>query len=378
MKRTKSMFLKFENIPNREHSLDYFLKKENNNLDLIRLILSFFVIYSHAFVISPPSPVENYEFLIKITGLNYVSFGGIAVKTFFLISGVLVTSSLISNKNITNYILSRLFRLLPAFYITISLSAILAFFLSSFSAAEYFKSKELIQYISKTAQLNIQYNLPGVFENNSYKAFNGSLWSIPFEIKAYLYLLVAYSFSLAFGKHKKIFIGVIALSLIVEPLSPFKGAIIAKSENPDIYLLYPLFSIGVILSLLKKTVQLKHLLIAVCALFITFLLTTKSQEKIILINMIIPLTLFLLSLPTYGYLRLKNDISYGVYLWAFPIQQTIAIYLPSQPWMNMTLGFIISCFFGYISCLFVEKPAMHILKKATNHSSIQNDTTPSI
>lgn len=173
-------------------SIEQFIKRDNNNLDLIRVLCAYFVIYAHAFVLSP-SDGSN-DILYKLTSLGYVSFGGVAVKTFFLISGLLVTNSLLSNGNIAKYISSRFFRVYPAFFVTVLISTLLIGpFMSNLSLSDYLSSREVWGYITKTLKFDVQYNLPGVFESNNLRAVNGSLWTIPMEVKAYFYLLLILS-----------------------------------------------------------------------------------------------------------------------------------------------------------------------------------------
>lgn len=86
-----------------------YLKKDNNNLDVIRLILASMVIYGHA-----PCFIDatgRSDFIARI--LHFTYSGNLAVITFFLISGLLVSNSLFSKKNWKVYLVSRLFRLLP-------------------------------------------------------------------------------------------------------------------------------------------------------------------------------------------------------------------------------------------------------------------------
>jgi peptidoglycan/LPS O-acetylase OafA/YrhL len=340
-----------------------FLKKETNNLDLIRLLLAIFVIYSHALVISPPAHSGNHEFLIKITGLNYVSFGGVAVKTFFLISGMLVTSSILDNRNILKYITSRFFRIIPAFVVTVILSSFLASLLSTDGMMKYFKSPILYDYISNTLKMDIRYYLPGVFENNPYKAFNGSLWSIPLEIKCYLYLLYIYIISSIVPKGRVILM-IFSLLIIIEPFLHISRHLI-KTDNPDIYLLYPFFSIGVLLATLKEKLKVSCFPSLACISLLFYFLSGSQSIKIAMINITFSLLLIYLSSLSFfiKQIRMKYDISYGVYLWAFPIQQAIELLLKKDAITNFVFSLLLSVIFGVISFKYIECPFINIGRK---------------
>lgn len=344
-------------------SIEQFIKRDNNNLDLIRVLCAYFVIYAHAFVLSP-SDGSN-DILYKLTSLGYVSFGGVAVKTFFLISGLLVTNSLLSNGNIAKYVSSRFFRVYPAFFVTVLISTLLIGpFMSNLSLSDYLSSREVWGYITKTLKFDVQYNLPGVFESNNLRAVNGSLWTIPMEVKAYFYLLLIYICSLAFGPYKKPLIGLVSLAILVEPFTPLKGHLIAKSDDPSIYLLYPFFSAGCLLALLKDRLTTNTLLITAVLSFVGFLAVSDEKYRTALFYLFFTMSLlYISSLKLIRKIRIGDDISYGVYLWAFPIQQATASFIIGMPYVNISISVILSSILAYISFKFIESPAMNFNRK---------------
>jgi len=84
--------------------------------------------------------------------------------------------------------------------------------------------------------------------------------------------------------------------------------------------------------------------------------------------------LYCASTPYMKRLRIKNDISYGIYLWAFPIQQVIASIFVASPYINMSISMIASSIFAYLSFKWIESPAMKINKRLQkNYVSLQSD-----
>lgn len=359
-------------------SLGQFLEKGNNNLDLIRIACAFFVIYSHSFPISPFG--DSNDILYKITLQGYISFGGVAVKTFFLISGMLVTNSLLSNGKPLTYVSSRFFRVYPAFVTTILITAlIIAPVISNLPLRNYYSSTETWRYILNNLRMNIHYTLPGVFTENKLNAVNGSIWTIPFEIKAYFYLLLIYLFSLLTGSYRKHFIAMISLAIIIEPLTPFKGVMIAKSADPSVYLLYPFFAAGCLLSILKNKINNYGLLFLSILSLIAYLASHAEIYKLASFYAFSSLLLvFLASTAMIQKLKIKNDISYGVYLWAFPVQQIIASTSISSPYMNVFIAILISSAAGYISFIYIEKPCMKLNKRImqNNYRQISSNLKP--
>ncbi|NIF46976.1 acyltransferase [Enterobacter sp. Ap-1006] len=336
-----------------------FIKKDNNNLDFIRLLCAYFVIYSHAYVLAPSFGSD--DILYKTFQLGDIGFGSIAVKTFFLISGILITNSLMSGGNLFSFVISRFARIYPAFFVVVVISAtVIGPLVSTLSLSDYFSSNEVWLYISKTLRLNIQYLLPGVFNNNALPAINGSIWTIPMEVKAYLYLMLTYLLSMVFGHYKKYFIAFISIVIIAEPFTPFKGVFLAKTDVIGIYLLYPFFSIGCLLALFKENIKTHHLLLISVSSLIAFIVFSKSElNRTFCFHLFSSLFLiYIASTPLIKKIKINNDISYGVYLWAFPAQQLIASAYPHSPYINMIIAFILSSILGLISFHVIENPSM--------------------
>src|SRR5260370_27283553 len=95
--------------------LQYVLEKRNNNFDLLRLLAALAVIYGHAYSISPSG--EKRDFIQKV--LAFETSGSLAVKFFFLLSGLVVTNSVISNPSLGRFAVSRSLRLFPALIVCV-------------------------------------------------------------------------------------------------------------------------------------------------------------------------------------------------------------------------------------------------------------------
>src|ERR1700709_1388296 len=114
---------------------------------------------------------------------------------FFALSGFLIASSLARSASLTQFILFRALRLLPALTVVVFVTMLLRGpLLTSDTAREYFTSREFISYLGNIAG-RAQYGLPGVFSHNPRAGIiNGSLWTIPVEVWCYLGVIPAYVF----------------------------------------------------------------------------------------------------------------------------------------------------------------------------------------
>jgi peptidoglycan/LPS O-acetylase OafA/YrhL len=75
-------------------------------------------------------------------------------------------------------------------------------------------------------------------------------------------------------------------------------------------------------------------------------------------------------------LRLENDISYGMYIYAFPVQQVLA--MVGLAWLNPAVFALTAAAFtaplAYASWMFIEKPALRF--KQTRPRSFHGSDSP--
>ncbi len=110
----------------------------------------------------------------------------IAVKAFFVVSGLLVFMSYDRTRNLARYFEKRARRIYPAYFTVVTGSALLLFVLSFASPGEY--AMGATNYLAANlAFLNfLSPTLPGVFENNPMRAVNGALWTLKIEVMFYV------------------------------------------------------------------------------------------------------------------------------------------------------------------------------------------------
>lgn len=148
-----------------------------NNLDLLRLLFSYAVVYYHCIVLSGT----------KVRPLPLSYSVDTAVQAFFLVSGYLVFSSYERSDTLKSYFSKRARRIYPAYFFVIVAAAFGLYFVSQENAAEYFGLAWLKYVAANLTFLNFAApTLPGVFTHNVVPAVNGSLWTIKVEVAFYL------------------------------------------------------------------------------------------------------------------------------------------------------------------------------------------------
>lgn len=335
------------------------LERENNNMDIFRLLAATAVIVGHTYALSPQPGAK--DIVEQIFGFTYS--GAYAVKIFFFLSGLVVTNSLLEKKNWFNFLLMRFFRLVPGLIVAVSLSAfLLGPLVTTNSIGEYFHSKETYLYVAQNSVLKATYSLPGVFTNTPYQhVVNGSLWTLRWEVWCYL-VLIAF-FLLGAFKHKTTIL-VLFIVLTVEILLPERLLLKSLTNNPEWFLPPWCFAFGALLAAYKTEFQISREKAAAAVLACLLLKGTLLFEISLYLATFLSL-LWLSTVPIVKKLRPSSDISYGVYLWGFPVQQTLVFYTGVELGIfpHMVLAILITYFLGWTSWHVVEKPSMNIAKK---------------
>ena len=333
------------------------MERDKNNLDLFRIIAACMVIVGHSYILLPQAGAT--DIIQRWTHFTYS--GALAVKIFFFISGLVVTNSLLQKKDIVDFFISRTFRIFPALIFLLLVSALLiAPFMSSFTFHQYFDSPATYNYIKENFVLKTNYNLPRVFESNPYPgAVNGALWTLPNEVGCYLFICVV--FLLGIFPHKKI-ANFIFLAIIIDSILPQRVLLYFLGDWPELFYLPASFSVGALLALNAERIEVnvKHFL---ALAILTYLLWNTRYAEILFCLSAFSLVLYISSLESFIKFKPKNDLSYGIYLWGFFVQQCVfCLAISKNVYINMLVSLLISIVLGALSWFLIEKRCIRIGK----------------
>jgi peptidoglycan/LPS O-acetylase OafA/YrhL len=337
------------------------LSNRNNNFNLLRLGFAIFVLLAHA-----PELIDgdaSRELLSRI--FHTLIFGGLAVDGFFLLSGYLIVQSWENTPHISDFIRNRVLRIYPAFSVATFICALIAGPLGSTSPS-YFSDLS-IAGVTKNALLLMPPVLPAVFEGTPHPIMNGAMWTVRFEFICYFFVLVAGVVGLTKKRQ-------LVLALTVGLLGTFAIKSLGFLENLPGYVIWhsPLirlgsfFLIGACFYLWQDKVVFsgKHCtlaaIVACCGLFSAplhecFLATAGAY--------VLFYFAFKRMASTENFNRLP-DISYGTYLYGFPIQKLLLWYIPNlSPWILFLLSCTIALVFGLMSWYGIEKPFLKLKRR---------------
>ncbi len=339
----------------------------NNRFDFVRLIAAWLVLYSHSYVLSASKEIELISKYLK-----FDSAGGLAVGVFFSISGYLVFKSLENSSSLKIFIIKRALRIYPALIFSVLFSVfVVGLICTELSIQEYLTNRKTLSYLKTITGFNIKYELPGVFENFPEKSVNGSLWSIAIELRCYLVLgLISL---LPFSMKIKLWISVLILSslLLFRPIeAPSDLSIKFMGLAYDFNKFGLMFTLGCLIASYEKHKNFHYIkfigLICACILIIISNLEI-SKFTLIAYNYLIPFIFIWIGIYFTFLPKIPDkigDISYGLYVFSFPIQQLLIYLELSSNLVNfILLSTTLSVFLSAISWQFVEKPFLNLKNK---------------
>jgi peptidoglycan/LPS O-acetylase OafA/YrhL len=334
------------------------LANRDNNFDVLRLAAATMVLVGHAYFLAGDPELK--------LPFNHELLGDVGVLIFFAISGLLVTRSWLNEPRTVAFVVKRALRLMPALVVSLALTAyVLGPLVTSLPKTEYLSSTAPAKYVigqslmltDHTIQGRFAHpseSLPGVFQSNPFPFFNGSLWSLSVEITAYgLVLLAGLLFLVAATRGSRalaglVFVGAAATAFWVcgdwayEPFAAFAG--------------------GALLYLLRDRLRLNVWLFvgALAAWYVSYRLPLLLEAFVIGLTLPYAVTyLGFRGLQGLRFLTRPGDVSYGLYIYAWPVSQlVIHVTGTRNPGVVIALGGAITYALAFASWRIIERPAL--------------------
>jgi len=321
-----------------------------NSFDLLRLLAASLVLYSHQHVLLG---------VVEPSFFGMTTLGGAGVSIFFFLSGLLVWTSWTRDPDLWRFFLKRSLRIFPALWITVLLSVFLfGPVVSSFDFWDYFESSETREYLNN-AFLIVRYDLPGVFEENPYPyAVNGSFWTLPAEFLCYVSVAVVGSLALM---HRSGLVGGLFLALLAAEFgSHYFGSHLAANFEMAAFFWWGVWY-GYMSS--DSVTRLKwNWMITAFAMLVFVSIGARGVDRTVMLVFAAALVM-LAQRWTWG-ARVTDpvgDLSYGMYIFAFPVQQWLAQTASGHErsfGLTLMLAFALTAGLSYVSWHLIEKRAL--------------------
>jgi peptidoglycan/LPS O-acetylase OafA/YrhL len=349
------------------------LRDRGNNFDVLRLLAASLVLFSHSYALT-----NSAEPFADVSGWT---LGEVGVVMFFAMSGFLIAKSWSDQPRLAPFSVKRGLRLLPALVVAVSVTVfVVGPIFTTLPLSTYFSDPTTwVYWVRSSLLITFFGTLPGVFEDNPYPdAVNGSLWTLPVE--ACCYAMAAALGTLGLLRRSGVLLAFAGLLLLfVTPLSPLSGTPAGGTTGGNLTLVVMLGATFVLGNLAHSVRGRLHLSWVFVGVLVAIWVATWGGEWTKVTGVLaIAFAVLVFAFRTPGWLRrltAPGDVSYGIYVYAFPVQQSVAAIWPGvAPLAMFAIAFPVTYVLAFASWRFVERPALalkRVLAPRTSSDSLR-------
>lgn len=357
--------------------------RDGNNFDFLRLMGALLVILFTTYSLLGTHDLDP---LHVLTG-GVLDTGKLGVAIFFIISGYLITMSWDKKRNIARFVWARFLRLVPAL---VGLALLTVFVIGPLNThcdlPDYFTHLSTWSYFSIIAVFFPSYSLSCVFTHNPTSIVNGALWTLPVESTMYILVLALGATGILYNKRLTIVVILGMAGALLCANIPVVHSVIPIIIHDAIttidYLISPanmaFFLIGSLYYLFQDRIKYDSRVIVVA--FIIWVLTFWSAELLAISYFIcipyIVLGLAFTRIPYINGLGKKADISYGLYIFHYPVQQTLVNFFVLDQLMLLILSLLITIPLSWLSWHFIESKALSLKNISLKKIQLEHFVSP--
>jgi peptidoglycan/LPS O-acetylase OafA/YrhL len=333
----------------------------DNNFNLIRFVAATAVLVSHAWPLSSGEGAQQ-----PLSALTGHTLGTFAVFLFFAMSGFFIASSYARSQSASLFLRARALRLFPCLIVSVILVAlVMGPLATTLSPAAYLSHPDVLKFIFRNISLAWpQYTLPGVFEANPYPAVEGSIWTLFHEVLCYGLVLLAGVLGLM-ARRRAMTLALLAYGLLwvlpdLVDLSVHRRILQTRELSLP-------FVFGITFWIWRDRIVLSAWILAGLAGLAYMAAGSLAGFPVMMLAL------------TYGvfwcgYLPGKTlrqfnrlgDYSYGIYIYAFPMQGLVVwLYGDMGPYTNIALALPPTLLCAVLSWHLVERPALAMARPRT-------------
>lgn len=329
-----------------------------NNLDLMRLGFASMVLLSHAAELVYGN--RTHEPLTQL--FHTISFGELGVDCFFILSGFMIANSWERDPRWGSFLKKRILRIYPGFVVAYLLSALVVGAIGAASASSYLANLHPGLMVREIGMLHMP-STPPTFEGNNYDFVNGSLWTIRYEFACYLLVMVLGLAELLASARVVTVLWLAILAAFLAFRAHHSGGelgAIMGGHAVTLLRLVPMYVAGVVVYKTGIWKVRSPFLITVATILLIVGMTYPVTAELS-VGTVGAYLLFIVGFTPIRHIEARRmpDVSYGVYLYGWPVQKLLILWWPVGPFMGIfAFSFICSVALGFASWFAVEKPAL--------------------
>ena len=333
-----------------------------NNLDFLRFLAASLVMLNHCYpLLGVPT-----EPLFALT--DYMGFGQLGLGIFFFMSGLLITRSWDVGPSAVVFASKRVLRIYPGLLASLLFCVLVVGpLVTTIPLSTYFTRGSTYSFLINLALPAHCLGIPDVFADNPVPVTNGSLWTLPIELGCYAGVLLAGSLR---WLNRRVFPWICAAALVAM-LWPYavlgwRGADLTQYILTNSRLCVVYFLLGAGSYVYRRNVPVNRWLALLAAAFFLGTLSTGCWGYWISF-LTVPYLILCVAVTPVPWLRRwskHGDPSYGMYIYAFPIQQCMVYFLGTQVGVGKLFfsTLLLTLAVAYLSWHLLERPA--ILRKS--------------
>ena len=331
--------------------------RQANNFGFLRLLFATLVILAHS-----PELVDgnrSREILTRIFGT--MSLGEVAVDGFFLISGYLILQSLVNSKSYFEYLSKRVLRIYPGYIVAF----VISLGIGSLAGGRIGGLGQTLLDITRALSLHTP-RLDGAFAGNPLPIVNGPMWTVSYEFRCYLLAMLMGGVGILKSRLAYLSLTVALLLSVLSQLdfqwSPTIVAVFGQAKFSEHFTLA--FLVGGAFYLLRDRIPYARgaVIFALTALVPLMFFPQVAEAAMVTFGGYV-LFYFAFKFKSARLSRIgsKVDLSYGIYLYAWPIQNVLIWhYRHISPWLLFGLSATMAGVCAYASWTFVESPSLSL------------------
>lgn len=342
-------------------SLSDILERGRNNFDLVRLVAAASVIVGHSFIIATGDLYAE-----PLTGVSSFTLGQHAVNVFFILSGLLVAASLKRNPGPIPFMAGRVLRVFPGLAVCVLLLALaMGPLVTSLDPVSYFTSPQTWGYVAATLSLATGHApLPGVFETlPAAGEVDVSLWTLKYEMMCYIALALLSALGL-WARPRLLWIG-LGVLVGVQLARLWQLHVDQFGMFDQVLRFLTCFFVGAGAYRLRDRVRLSLPGAALAALALAWSWGTML-EPVVTYVAVGYLMLCFSALPLGPLRRLceRGDLSYGLYIYGWPVGQLLLLSVPGLGPAELAVATLaIAAPVAAVSWTLIEKPALGLKRR---------------
>jgi peptidoglycan/LPS O-acetylase OafA/YrhL len=339
----------------------------NHQFDLLRILFATLVLLSHAPELTDGN--ASRELFHRLTGAP-MTFGAVGVDGFFLLSGYLIVQSWLGDPDLLNYLRKRVLRIVPGYLVAVALSTLAVGLLAP--GVPNFFSGLGIHLFNSVALLSSPMT-PPVLPGLPYATVNGAMYTIGYEFRCYLLVALLGLCGLLRRPVVMAITTTLLLSSLLYP-APFERIhwprhVEALVGHPPVaFRLTAVYLVGCCFYLFRHRIVFRRLfamaaavVIAACVAFAP----SRTELAMVLGGGYLMFYLGQMHLPWLSGMSRLPDISYGIYLYGWPVESLWIWFFRGSPWITFFVSTIICFVLGWLSWHFIERPALTLKRRPT-------------